>query len=159
MTEDSADVYNSKAVDLEGAMAYFNDSTVRPFSFPGDFAENAEYITAAESGNVIEFFLKWLIDRHNEQVQEFQRFKLGNVTVSDPNNYLSRSSTEYASTWETLKGKLFESALGGFLCIRYESDGNYIDYLSEFTLTNTQEIVFGENLRDLKSHCRLQYLH
>ena len=151
MTEDSVDFHNSKAVDLEGAMAYFNDSTVRPFSFPEDFANNAEYATAAASGNVVAFFLKWLIDRHNAQVQEFQRFKLGNVTVSDPNNYLSRSSTEYASTWETLKSKLFDSALGGYLCIRYESDGNYIDYLSEFTLTNTQEIVFGENLLDMKS--------
>lgn len=151
MTEDSADFYNSKAVDIEGALAYFNDSTIRPFSLPEDFVENAEYTAATQSGNVIEFFLGWLIDQHNSQVQDFQQFKLGNVTVSDPNNYLSRSSTEYASTWETLKSKLFDSTLGGYLCIRYEADGNYIDYLSEFTLTNTQEIVFGENLLDLKS--------
>ncbi len=150
MTEDSVDFYNGKAVDLEGSMAYFNDSLVRPFTFPDDFLENQEYITAAESGNVIEFFLKWLIDNHNSQVQEFQRFKLGVVTVSDPNNYLSRSESAYKKTWEILKSKLFESALGGFLCIRYEDDGNYIDYLSEFTLTNTQDIVFGENLLDLK---------
>lgn len=151
MTENTADFQNSKAVDLEGAMAYFNDSIIRPFSFPEDFLEDAGYIAAAESGNVIEFFLNWLIDQHNGQVQEFQRFKLGNVTVSDPNNYLSRSNTDYANTWETLKSKLFDSTLGGYLCIRYEADGNYIDYLSEFTLTNTQEIVFGENLLDLKS--------
>ena len=32
MTEDSVDFDNSKSVDLEGVMAYFNDSTVRPFS-------------------------------------------------------------------------------------------------------------------------------
>lgn len=151
MTEDSADVYNSKAVVLEGAMAYFNDSAIRPFSLPQDFLDDAGYTAAAESGNVIEFFLNWLIDQHNSQVQEFQQFKLGNVTVTDPNNYLSRSSIEYASTWETLKSSLFSSALGGYLCIRYEADGNYIDYLSEFTQTNTQEIVFGENLLDLKS--------
>ena len=150
MTEDSVDFYNGKAVDLEGSMAYFNDSLVRPFTFPDDFLENQEYITAAESGNVIEFFLKLLIDNHNSQVQEFQRFKLGVVTVSDTNNYLSRSESAYKKTWEILKSKLFESALGGFLCIRYEDDGNYIDYLSEFTLTNTQDIVFGENLLDLK---------
>ena len=151
MTDSSADFYNSKAVDLEGALAYFNDSIIRPFTFPEDFIEEAGYKTASESGNVIEFFLKWLIDQHNSQVQEFQQFKLGVVTVSDPNNYLSRSNTDYANTWETLKSKLFNSALGGYLCIRYEADGNYIDYLSEFTLTNPQEIVFGENLLDLKS--------
>lgn len=151
MTNDSRDFDDCKFVDLEGAMAYFNDSKVRPFSFPEDFIEDADYITAAESGNVIAFFLNWLINQHNSQVEEFQRFKLGKVTVTDPNNYLSRSDSKYPSTWEVLKSKLFDSALGGYLCIRYEADGNYIDYLSEFELTNTQEIVFGENLLDLKT--------
>ena len=151
MTEHSADFNDIKAVDLEGAMAYFNDSTIRPFSFPEDFTNNTEYINAAASGNVIEFFLKWLINQHNSQVESFQRFRLGNVTVSDPNNYITRSNSDYASTWETLKSKLFDSELGGYLCIRYEPDGNYIDYLAAFELTNTQEIVFGKNLLDLKS--------
>lgn len=151
MTSDSCDFHNSKFVDLEGAMAYFNDSKVRPYSFPEDWLEDAGYIAAAESGNVVAFFLNWLIDQHNAQTQPFQHFKLGRVTVSDPNNYLSRSDSSYPSTWEALKSKLFDSALGGYLCIRYEADGNYIDYLSEFELTNTQEIAFAENLLDLKS--------
>ena len=151
MTEDTRDFYNTKLVDLEGVLAFFNDSIIRPFSFPEDFLQDSEYITAAESGNVIEFFLKWLIDQHNSQVQPFQRFKLGNVTVTDPNNYLSRSSTDYPKTWEVLKTKLFESSLGGYLCIRYEEDGNFIDYLADFELTNIQPIKFGENLLDLSS--------
>jgi hypothetical protein len=150
MTDDTVDFQNGKAIDLEGLMAFFNDSIIAPYNFPEDFLEDADYITASESGNVVEFFLKWLIDQHNSQVQDFQKFKLGVVTVSDPNNYLARSDTEAQSTWEILKSKLFDSALGGYLCIRYEADGNYIDYLSEFTLTNTQEIEFGENLLDLK---------
>lgn len=150
MTEDTKDFNNGKAVDLEGAMAFFNDSVVPPFNFPDDFLGDADYITASESGNVVEFFLNWLVENHNSQVQDFQKFKLGNVTVSDPNNYITRSSSNLSNTWEILKTKLFESALGGYLCIRYESDGNYIDYLSEFTLTNTQEIHFGKNLLDLK---------
>ncbi len=151
MTNNSYDFHNSKFVDLEGVMSYFNDSKVRPYSFPEDWLKNADYITAAESGNVIEFFLNWLIDQHNSQVEEFQRFKLGKVTVTDPNNYLSRADSNYPSTWEVLKSKLFGSALGGYLCIRYEADGNYIDYLSEFELTNTQEIEFGKNLLDLNT--------
>lgn len=152
MTEDTKDFNNTKLVDLEGVLAFFNDSIIRPFSFPKDFLENEEYITAAESGNVIEFFLKWLIDQHNSQVQEFQRFKLGIVTVSDPNNYLSRSCKDYLKTWEILKTRLFESEIGGFLCIRYEEDDNYIDYLEDFELTNSQPIAYGENLLDLSSN-------
>lgn len=150
-TGDTVDFNHGKAVDLEGAMAFFNDSVVRPFVFPDDFADDAEYTASAASGNVIEFFLKWLIDNHNSQVQEFQRLHLGKVTVTDPNNYLYRSSDGYASTWDMLKSKLFDSGLGGYLCIRYEEDGNYIDYLSEFAETNTQQIVFGENLLDIKN--------
>lgn len=151
-TSDSVDFYKGKAVVLEGAMAFFNDSIVRPFRFPEDYAEDSGYQTAADSGgNVVEFFLSKLIENHNSQVEPFQRLKLGTVTVSDPNNYITRSSEGYSKTWDILKNSLFDSALGGYLCIRYENDGNYIDYLSDFTLTNVQEITFGKNMLDLTS--------
>lgn len=149
MPKEALDFDNVKDVELEGALGYFNDSIVRPYAFPDDFLDDADYITASESGNVVEFFLKWFIDNHNSQVQPFQQFKLGNVTVSDPNNYVARSNEKHTKTWAELKSKLFESNLGGSLCIRYEDDGNYIDYLSGFELTNTQDIVFGENLLDV----------
>lgn len=149
MTESTRDFNNIKAVDLEGVMAYFNDSIIRPFVFPDDFTNDEVYTTAAEGGNVVEYLLGWVISQHNAQVQDFQKIKLGKVTVSDPNNYITRSATDYKSAWETLKSALFESSLEGFLCIRYEEDGNYIDYLSDFELTNTQRIVYGENLLDL----------
>lgn len=149
MPKEALDFDNAKDVELEGALGYFNDSIVRPYNFPDDFLDDVDYISAAEFGNVVKFLLKWFIDNHNSQVQPFQQFKLGEVTVSDPNNYITRSNEKHTKTWAELKSKLFESGLGGYLCIRYEEDGNYIDYLSEFTLTNTQDIVFGENLLDL----------
>lgn len=149
MTNDSKDWNGSKKIVLEGALAYLNDSIIEPFNFPEDFTEDDDYITAAASGNVVEFFLNWLITQHNSQVEDYQKFKLGNVTVTDTNNYISRSSEEYLSTWEVISSKLFKSSFGGKLCIRYEADGNYIDYLSEFAATNNQAIEFGENLLDL----------
>ncbi len=155
MTGDTIDFQNGKAVDLEGVMAFFNCSIVRPFKFPEDFLEDENYISAAETGNVVEFFLNWLIEQHNSQVEDFQKMKLGNVTVSDPNNYISRSNTDYANTWETIESKLFKSSLGGDICIRYEDDGNYIDYLADFELTNTQEIVYGENMLNLSNETDL----
>ena len=149
MTDNTIDFDNGKAVDLEGAMAFFNDSLIEPYSFPDDFLDNEDYISAAGGGNVVEFFLGWLVEQHNSQVDEPQRFKLGNVTVSDPNNYISRSNENYVKTWNEIKEKLFDSTLGGYLCIRYEADGNYIDYLKEFEYVNTQSIKFGENLIDM----------
>lgn len=151
MTEDSRDFDNMKAIDIEGAMAYFNDSIVRPFAFPEDWEGNAAYNTAKQSGNVVEFFLNWLIENHNSQVEEFQQFKLGNVTVSDPNNYISFENSDYENTWATLENKLFKGSLGGYLCIRYEDDGNYIDYVADFEYTNIQRIEYGKNLLDIKS--------
>lgn len=151
MTNDSVDFDNVKDVEIEGIMGCFNDSIVRPYSFPDDFAEDENYISAFQSGNVVKYLLNWFIENHNSQVQDWQKFKLGEVTVSDSNNYVTRSNTKHSKTWDELKSKLFESSLGGYLCIRYEDDGNYIDYLSEFTLTNTQGIEFGSNLLDLKT--------
>jgi len=145
---DTLDWNNSKNIQVEGILSYLNDSIIEPFNFPGDWAEDQDYIN---SENKVEFFLNWIIDRHNSQVEEFQRFKLGNVTVTDPNNYITRSSEDYLTAWECVSNKLFGSSLGGFLCVRYESDGNYIDYLSDFPLTNAQTIKFGENLLNLTS--------
>lgn len=138
-TGDTVDLDHGMAVDMEGAMAYFNDSVVRTFNFPKDF--NVK-------GDKVAFFLGWLIDNHNSQVQDFQKLKLGNVTVKDEN--FSRYTNKMHSTWDIIHEKLCGSSLGGYLCVRYEEDGNYIDYLSEFTETNSQEIVFGENLLDMK---------
>lgn len=151
ITDDTKDFDNIKVVNVEGKMACFNDSIVKPFAFPEDFEGTEEYETAKGSGNVVEFFLNWLIENHNAQVEDFQQFKLGNVTVSDPNNYVSFSSNDYASTWSTLESKLFKGSLGGYLCIRYEDDGDYIDYVSDFEFTNVQRIEYGENLLDIST--------
>lgn len=149
MIEDSKDFHNIKTVDLEGVLGFFNDSIVRPFVFPDDFVEADGYSEATTSGNVVEFFLSWLIDQHNAQVDEFQRFKLGDVTVATTPNIIYRESADYLKTWEVLKTRLFESSLGGYLCIRYEDDGNYIDYLADFEYDNIQRIAYGENLLDI----------
>lgn len=145
MTNDSRDFYNQLSVDLEGVLAFTNDSIISPFNFPED------YPIWSDGTNVVEAFLSCMLDEHNAQVKPWQQLKLGTVTVADPNNYITRSSDKHMTTWEVLKTKLFESALGGYLCIRYESDGNYVDYLSEFPLTNTQTITFGENLLNMKN--------
>lgn len=143
MVNDCRDIYNQMNVDLEGVLGFTNDTLVPPFNFPDDFAD------AASAENMVEYFLQWILDQHNQHAEPWQQLKLGKVTVSDPNNYITRSSEKYDSTWNTLKSKLFESALGGFLICRYEADGNYVDYLSAFELTNTQRVNFGENLLDI----------
>ena len=142
ITNDALDLRSTMQIDLEGMLGVTNDSMIPPFSFPNDF-------TIGDGQNVVEVLLSWFIDRHNAQVQPFQQLIVGTVTVSDPNNVILRSSSEYMTTWEALKKKLFGSGLGGYLCARYEADGTYVDYLSEFTLMNTQTVELTENMLDL----------
>ena len=151
ITRDTKDFYGSHKIETEGIMAALNDSLVPPFNFPEDFENDAEYIAASESGNVVDFFFRWILSQHNAQVSEEQQIKPGNVTVSDPNNYITRSSESYETAMATILDKLSESSIGGYLLIRYEADGNYLDYYAELPLTNVQKVEFSENLIDLSS--------
>ena len=135
-----------RTVEAEGQLACLNDSIVPPFDFPGDYDGDQEY---EEADNVVAFWLGKLLAAHNAQVTEEQQIKLGQVTVSDPNNYIARSSTDYATTWATITDKLTGSALGGHFLVRYESDGTYLDYLADYPLDNVQRIEFASNLLEL----------
>lgn len=151
ITSDTKDFYGAHKIETEGIMAVLNDSIIPPFNFPDDFAEDDPYKAAAASGNVVEFFFRWILSQHNAQVTAEQQIKPGVITVSDQNNYIARSSEEYSTAMSTISDKLIKSALGGYLLIRYEDDGNYLDYYAALPLTNTQSVEFAENLLDLSS--------
>lgn len=125
----------SMVIEFEDLLAYLLDSIVRPFEF---------------SGNVPDF-LEFVLTRHNEQVTPAQQIRLGTVTVTDPNGYIARSSVDYLSSWEVIESKLIKTH-GGYLRLRHESDGMYLDYL-EGTLedlpTAINVIEYGENLSEL----------
>ena len=149
ITRDTIDFYGVHTVETEGLLACLNDSIIEPFAYPEDFTEDAGYQEAAASGNVVEYLFCWLLGQHNAQVSIEQQLKPGTCTVTDPNNYITRSSTDYQTTMEAVRGKLFGSSLGGHLLIRYEADGNYLDYYADLPLTNTQPVEFAANLLDL----------
>lgn len=123
--------YGQLDYTCEGELAFLLDSRVRPFEM---------------AGGVTELF-SYLIQQHNEQVEEAKQFKAGNVTVTDPNDYINRSNVTYETTWDILNTRLLDT-LGGHLRVRHEPDGVYLDYLADFPYTSGQRIVFGENLLD-----------
>lgn len=116
----------------EDKLAVLNDSQCRPFTFQGSPEE----------------LFEWFIDNHNSQVTADQKLIKGNVTVTDPNDYIVRSWDKADKTWNLINSRLIDK-LGGFLMIRYEEDGDYIDWLSEYPTTSKQKIAFGENLIDI----------
>lgn len=129
---DEQGLYNDKKIECEGVLGYLNDSMVRPYTFSGTPEQH----------------FKNLLNGHNSQVAEHQQLKIGTITVTDPNDYIVRSSVNYASTWDILNEDLINK-LGGYLRVRYETDGTYVDYLADFDDTSTQVIEFGENLIDV----------
>ena len=148
ITKDKRDFNLSREIETEGLLACLNDSVIPPFDFPGDWANDAAYQAAAESGNVVAFFLGWLLDQHNNQVTPGQQIQLGDVTVADPNNYISRTSSDYSSTMSVIRGKL-EELLGGYLLVDYSGEATVLHYYADLPLVNTQVVEYGENLLDL----------
>lgn len=138
---DAEDFRGVKSISAEGILGYFNDSIVRPYEFSGSVAD----------------YLDFLITQHNNQVEDHQRFLLGNVTVVDDNDYITRASSDYGNTWNEINKKLIEN-LGGYIVIRYENNGNYIDYLSDYTDTSTQSIAFAVNLLDINLESKAENL-
>lgn len=130
---DTQGFYNEKNVECEGELAFLVDSIQRPYDFTGTPAE----------------LFTQFITNHNAQVDADHQFKVGNITVTDPNDYISRSDSEYLNTLESIRGKLLDT-LGGYLWIRHEADGVYIDYLAELNFLSPQTVTFGKNLLDLK---------
>lgn len=137
--DDDIGFYNDKKVICEGELAYFNDSLIRPFEYAGS----------------VSGFLEMVILQHNQQVNDWKKFELGNVTVTDPNDYITRSSIDALKAWEVITSRLI-NLLGGYIMIRRENGINYIDYLEDSPYRSTQEIRLGENLIDLTKEIKGQ---
>lgn len=120
-----------KDVYCEGYLAYFNDSIVRPYTFNGTITE----------------YLQLIVNEHNAQVGIDKQFTIGDVTVTDPNDYIVRSNITHTKSWIELKAKLLDT-LGGFLIVRVENDIKYLDYLEDSIYMSTQKIELGKNLLD-----------
>lgn len=129
-TEDG--FYNQEQCTCEGELAFFNDSIVRTYDYSGGLAG----------------YFELLINQHNDQVDEEKQFKVGNVTVTDPNDYVHFSSNQFPKTLSEIKEKLIDK-YGGYLWFRHESDGVYIDYLEDSDLLCNQPVELGKNLIDL----------
>lgn len=137
---DEIDFDNIKSVECEGELAYFLDSIQR----------GKEYHLEGGSDNVIETYLKSLIDIHNPQVDDRKKFTVGNVTVTDSNNYLYKISN-YEDTLTTINDKLI-NVYGGYVQVRHEGNTRYLDYLSTVTNVSNQTIEFGKNIIDMTKH-------
>lgn len=159
--KESVDFNGNKTVEFEGALGYLNDSIQRPHNYTGQSISN---------------ILGALLDIHNQQVEDYKKIYLGNVTVidttddllysggsTDKTNYYdlfpadsstgtsgTELKTDYESTFEAINNLLINN-LAGYLNIRYSNGKKYLDYLKEYLPNEGQTILFGSNMLDLSS--------
>ena len=131
--DDGVDFYNTHTWKCESCLAYLKDTIQPPFSYNGSLRD----------------LLERFIDVHNAAVEEQKRFVIGNITVTDNNDYVSYSNSEYSVTMDAIKSKLLNTH-GGYLQVRYEDGKKYLDYLADFNLRSLQTVEFGKNLLDVK---------
>lgn len=133
--EETQDFNRQRKIKCEGELSYLNDSIQRQAKYQG--------VT------VLELFTSY-IENHNSQVDDYKRFEIGDVTVTDPNDYIY-CFTNMQSTMTEIKEDLVDD-YGGFVRVRPENGKKYIDYIKDSPRINPQTIELGKNLIDFTSN-------
>ena len=135
----------SKKLTCEGAMAYLNDTTVRPYKTYDTDEIECDINAPAEANKLFE----WFIEQHNAHVMNAcEKFRIG---VNAGVNYgkLQRGTGTRPATLKEMRDKL-EKACGGWLRVRYDATGSIIDWLPDTGAAEaTQRVELGSNLLDL----------
>ena len=135
----------SKKLTCEGAMAYLNDTTVRPYKTYDTDEIECDINAPSEANKLFE----WFIEQHNAHVMNAcEKFRIG---VNAGANYgkLQRGTGTGPATLKEMRDKL-EKACGGWLRVRYDATGSIIDWLPDTGAAEaTQRVELGSNLLDL----------
>ena len=128
-----------KTIECEGVLSYLLDSIQKPKTY-----------TIDNSTNTIKNCLTTIINNHNSMVDDFKKFKVGNVTVTYDDDNQFRFTANYEDTLSLINKNLIDN-FGGYLIIRYEGNDKYLDYITDYTNVSNQTIMFGENVIDMKT--------
>ena len=129
-------------VKCKGELDYLNESIVRPYS-------TVQRGYGDKAPATVNGYFEWLIEQHNAQVKPNKQFTVGINQGGQlvESNYIFRESNQYPTTIEEISEKLLNN-FGGYIRTRHENGVRYIDYLSEWTDSNSQILDFGVNLTD-----------
>lgn len=130
-TEIELDIDLQKRVYCEGALAYFNDSVLPPFTL--NDIDRVDFLT-------------YLVNQHNARVPANRQFTVGTVTMSS--KLLFRRTEEYKTTLECLNEYLLNTE-GGYFMLRKENGVRYIDWYQSIPTINTQPVRYSLNLISL----------
>ena len=141
--------YNQREVYCEGILSYLVDSVQKAVKYDG----------------TTHALFRQIIANHNARMPSEKQFTVGNITVANQSihllgqvddiseyDYTQIAINSIVDNWNTTYDYIetcLISYCGGYLMVRQSNGVNYIDWVSDYTSTATQEITFGENLLDL----------
>lgn len=130
----SDDFYGQRTITCEGERCFFQDAVHRPYLYQSDPAT----------------IFAQVIDVYNAAVEPWKRFAVGNVTVTDPNNYIRLESQNPEKISATIN-KLVDRC-GGYILFDSAQDGSRrINWYANLPYRCNQAIRFGYNLTDFTS--------
>ena len=127
--DDGSDLYNTHTWVCESCLAYLKDTIQPPYDYQG----------------TLKGLLEYFVSEHNKNVEDKKKFTVGNVTVTDDNDYVHYSSSDFSVTLDAIRSKLLKTH-GGYLSVRYTESGRFLDYLADFSEYSVQTVEFGRNL-------------
>lgn len=126
------DFYNRRTITCEGERCFLRDGVLRgPYVYQDG--------PAAIFSDVIALY--------NAQVDEFKRFAVGTITVTDPNNYIRLESESSEQVSEVID-KLVERCGGYVVFTTNDAGERVINWYASLGYQSRQVIEFGENLLD-----------
>ena len=134
-------------VTCEGAMAYLNDTTVRPYKTYDTDEIDCEINAPAKAGELFE----WFIEQHNSRVSNrCEKFKVG-INAGVNFGALQRGTGTRPTTLKEMREKLTKLC-GGYFRVRYVGEDNYLDWLNaDGSSEAVQSVELGQNLLDLNT--------
>lgn len=125
------DFYGRRTITCEGERCFFRDAVMRPYLYQDE--------PAAIFADIVQ--------RYNAQVEEPKQFQIGEVTVTDANNYIRLESESAEQVADTID-KLVERC-GGYIVFTTNTDGQrVVNWYETLGFQSGQVIEFGENLLD-----------
>lgn len=134
-------------VTCEGAMAYLNDTTVRPYKTYDTDEIDCEINAPAKAGELFE----WFVEQHNSRVSNrCEKFKVG-INAGINFGTLQRGTGTRPTTLKEMREKLTKLC-GGYFCVRYVGEDNYLDWLNaDGSSEAIQTVELGKNLLSLNT--------
>lgn len=123
------DFRRNRVFTCEGERGFFHDAVMRPYLYQ----DSPEAVFA----HVLELY--------NSQVEDFKQFALGDVTVTDENNYIRLESSKAEQVSDTID-KLVNRC-GGYIVFTTNTEGRRtVNWLADLGYRSNQSIEFGSNL-------------